>query len=188
MSNVQETFDWYYVGHYGQLGPLSANQMIDLIQDGVIERDTYVWRSGMADWVRAWIVPEFSSTFAIMAPSSPPPVPSAGPPIPPAASFTSEPTVPYGSTLPPASAMAYVPTMSPYEYLPASDRSKILGGVLQLIIPGVGRMYMGYLAHGILQLLTSMCFGLGYIWSVVDGVMILTGSVKLDGYGRRLKD
>lgn len=68
-----------------------------------------------------------------------------------------------------------------------SDRSRIAAGILNLVIPGVGRMYLGYMAHGVLQLILSLC-GVGYIWSIIDGIIILTGGVKLDGYGRRLMD
>lgn len=73
--------------------------------------------------------------------------------------------------------------------LPKSDRSRVLAGVLQLIIPGTGRMYLGYAAQGVLQLfLTPFGCGVGWLWSVIDGLIILTGGVKLDGYGRRLND
>ena len=68
-----------------------------------------------------------------------------------------------------------------------SDRSRIAAGVLQLVIPGVGRMYLGYVAIGVLQLLTSMC-GIGVIWSWIDALIILTGGVRYDGYMRRLDD
>ena len=67
-----------------------------------------------------------------------------------------------------------------------SDRSRAVGGVLQLF-PGVGRMYLGYWAHGVLQLVFTLC-GFGLLWSWVDGLYILAGGVKLDGYGRRLPE
>jgi TM2 domain-containing membrane protein YozV len=70
-----------------------------------------------------------------------------------------------------------------------SDRSRAAAGILQLILPGVGRMYLGYLAYGVLQLLlTIMTCGLLWLWSFIDGIIILTGGVKLDGYGRQLPD
>ena len=88
---------------------------------------------------------------------------------------------PYGTNAP-----------APYQMntlnLPVSDKSRIAAGVLQLIIPGVGRMYLGYLAQGVIQLLTTPLCGAGALWSYIDGIAILCGSTKLDGYGRVLKD
>jgi TM2 domain-containing membrane protein YozV len=69
-----------------------------------------------------------------------------------------------------------------------SDKSRTAGGILQIIIPGVGRMYLGYSAIGVLQLLLSFCAGVGWLWSVIDGIIILAGGVKMDGYGRYLTD
>ena len=71
--------------------------------------------------------------------------------------------------------------------VPISDRSRPLAGVLNLIFPGVGRLYLGYMALGILQLLFALC-GVGIIWSFIDGILMLAGSLKYDGYGRRLKE
>lgn len=68
-----------------------------------------------------------------------------------------------------------------------SDKSKTAGGILQLLIPGIGRIYLGYLAIGVLQLVLTPC-GVGLIWSWIDGVVILSGGVKLDGYGRQLNE
>jgi TM2 domain-containing membrane protein YozV len=78
----------------------------------------------------------------------------------------------------------YHPAYSPIR----SDRSRALAGILQLLIPGVGRIYLGYAAYGVLQLFFTLCFGIGYLWSIIDGIVILTGGVKLDGYGRQLAD
>ena len=68
-----------------------------------------------------------------------------------------------------------------------SDRSRALAGVLQLIFPGIGRIYLGYSAIGVLQLVSSLCF-FGYIWSIIDGIIILTGGVRIDGFGRPMGD
>ena len=69
-----------------------------------------------------------------------------------------------------------------------SDRNRVVAGILNLLLPGVGRIYLGYAAHGVLQLVLSFCFGLGYLWSFVDGIIMLSGGVKYDGYGRVLSD
>ena len=53
---MSEAASWYYVGTYGQLGPLTTEQFDEFIEAGVIERTTYVWRPGMPDWVPASVV------------------------------------------------------------------------------------------------------------------------------------
>lgn len=181
--------DWYYIGHYGQLGPLTRDQVDELIDGGVIESDTYVWRSGMQDWLPAAETPELRSFYQAAAANKPPPMP--GQPRTPAAKAVSPPPfgiqtkpVPTTDLFPNPYAASYHPT---YATVP-SDRSRLAGGLLQLIIPGVGRMYLGYAAYGVLQLVLTACLGIGWIWSVIDGILILAGTLKLDGYGRQLSD
>lgn len=170
--------DWYYIGHYGQLGPLTREQVDELIDGGVIARETYVWKFGMTDWLPADRVPELSLTFIKSTPISPPPPPSPQLRQPQMSS-----PVPYGMDPTPMPFAQYMPALNQAR----SDRSRTLGGVLQLLIPGVGRMYLGYAAYGVLQLVLSPC-GVGWIWSLIDGIIILAGGVKLDGYGRTLPD
>jgi hypothetical protein len=69
---------------------------------------------------------------------------------------------------------------------PYSDKQKIVAGLLQLFLGGVGagRWYLGNTGIALAQLFT--CGGLG-IWALIDGVMILTGNVR-DQYGRPLRD
>ncbi len=199
MQQEAGTYEWFYIGHFGQLGPLSAEQMEDLIRDGVIEHDTYIWRSGMSDWIRASSSPDFGALLRRTGNTTPPPPPTPGsvrpqnPPTPPAApTFDSPPYSPsvssvFADTTSPY-ARGIAGNLTPYELMPVSDRSRVAAGILGIIIPGIGRMYLGYWVQGFLQFMTSFCFGLGYIWSIVDGVLILTGTPKLDGYGRRLRD
>ena len=75
---------------------------------------------------------------------------------------------------------------APANYTVSSERSRVLAGVLQLLIPGVGRIYLGYAAYGVMQLLLVPCLLVGWLWSVIDGIVILAGGVRLDGYGRHL--
>lgn len=179
--------DWYYIGHYGQLGPLTREQIDELVDGGVISRETFIWRSGMTDWIPASRVEELRPTFSTVETfAAPPPPPSAPQPF-----STLTPTSPYGTETYKSEAYGFTPaTYGQASMMPTlvSDRSRVLAGVLNLILPGVGRIYLGYAAHGVLQLALSLCFGLGYVWSIIDGVLILVGSVKLDGYGRRLPD
>jgi len=174
--------DWYYIGHYGQLGPLTRDQIDELVDGGVISRETYVWSTGMAEWLPADRVAELRSIFSVSQPIAAPPPPPTMPRVPNPQAMPVRPAYPGD----PYSAMPS-PFGSPYSQL-RSDRNRVLAGVLQLLIPGVGRIYLGYAAHGVLQLLFFPCFGIGLLWSFIDGIIILTGGVKLDGYGRHLAD
>ena len=171
--------DWYYIGHYGQLGPLSREQIDELIDGGVIANDTFVWSTGMPEWLPAERVADLKPSFTANQHYATPPPPPMMPRI---SNPSTMPAKPYGSELyaPPTFGMASSTIRS--------DRNRALAGVLQLIIPGIGRIYLGYAAYGVLQLFFSLCFGIGYIWSIIDGIIILTGGVKLDGYGRQLAD
>src|SRR3982750_120850 len=80
-----QTAEWFYIGHYGQLGPLTREQIDELIGGGVIAKDTYVWRTGMSDWLNADRVPELRTEFAIADPFTMPPPPPTGKPTAPAA-------------------------------------------------------------------------------------------------------
>lgn len=176
------TAEWYYIGHYGQLGPLTREQIDELVEGGVIVRDTYVWRAGMTDWVAAESIVELQALFKQGSPyTSPPPAPStrtAGPPAPPVVPARRDPN---------NAMLGIQPTgLSPFP-LVRSDKSRTLGGVLQILIPGVGRMYLGYPAIGVLQLVMTLC-GVGFLWSWIDGIIILSGGVRMDGYGRQLND
>jgi hypothetical protein len=177
--------DWYYIGHYGQLGPLTREQIDELVVGGVIVRETYVWRAGMTDWIAADRCPELQAAFQMAAPAEPPPRP-----MPPSQTPRSQPApAPTPSWQSTGFALQQTSNFQPVFSSIRSDRSRAAAGILQLILPGVGRMYLGYLAYGVLQLtLTVMTCGLLWLWSFIDGIIILTGGVKLDGYGRQLPD
>ena len=184
---MSEAAAWYYVGSFGQLGPLTLEQMEELIEGGVIESSTYVWKPGMTDWLPAGHVNEFLSSFKLIEPfSSPPPIPGATPPV-----AQKQPDRPNNPG--PQQPMQAVSIQS-YGYnrnllLPKSDKSRTLAGILQIICPGLGRIYLGYAALGVIQLVLTplTCFAF-WVWSIIDGVMILSGQVRIDGYGRALED
>ena len=80
------------------------------------------------------------------------------------------------------------------------DKSKVVAGLLQLLglvgVLGIGRIYLGYTALGITQLIGGLVFGLitcgiGFIvpviWGIIDAVLILTDKVR-DPMGRPLRD
>lgn len=189
-----ESATWYYVGSFGQLGPLTLGQLEELVDGGVVERETYVWNAGMASWLPAAQIPQLAVALGRRLPyMEPPPTPTG----PPRASAT-VPTygVPPSFAAPPRAATvpsplnltnAYAAYASPYGMV--SDRSRVVAGILNILIPGVGRLYLGYSALGVIQLAAFLlsCFIL-WPWAIVDGILMLTGHVKIDGYGRILKD
>ncbi|MCL2281638.1 MAG: TM2 domain-containing protein [Dehalococcoidia bacterium] len=73
----------------------------------------------------------------------------------------------------------------------SQQKSKLVAGLLQIFLGwlGIGRFYLGYNGIAIAQLLVSIfTFGIGAIWPLIDGILILTGSVATDGKGVPLKD
>jgi TM2 domain-containing membrane protein YozV len=73
---------------------------------------------------------------------------------------------------------------------PLSDKSKLTAGLLQILLGsfGIGRFYLGYTTIGILQIVvTWFTCGLGGLWPLIDGIMIITGKVP-DAEGRTLRE
>ena len=67
----------YYVGVNGQqIGPFTMPQLTQLVQNGQLTPQSFVWKQGMAGWEQAGSVAELASLFA-------PPMPGAGPTPPP---------------------------------------------------------------------------------------------------------
>jgi TM2 domain-containing membrane protein YozV len=74
-------------------------------------------------------------------------------------------------------------------------KSKIAAGILGILLGalGVHNFYLGYTGKGIAQLLiTVLTCGWGSIfsgiWGLIEGILILTGSINVDGSGRPLRD
>ncbi|MCC6573442.1 MAG: TM2 domain-containing protein [Planctomycetes bacterium] len=98
-----------------------------------------------------------------------------------------------------AQPMAYPPGMAdpnapygidPKTGLPFSDKQKIVAGLLQIFLGGfgAGRFYTGHTGIAIWQIVaTWLTCGAGALWPLIDGIMMLTGSVT-DAQGRPLRD
>ncbi|MCL1885245.1 MAG: TM2 domain-containing protein [Dehalococcoidia bacterium] len=74
---------------------------------------------------------------------------------------------------------------------PSEQKSKLVAGLLQIFLGwlGLGRFYLGYTGIAVAQLLVSvLTLGIGAIWPLIDGILILTGSVATDAKGVPLKD
>lgn len=76
-----------------------------------------------------------------------------------------------------------------------APKSKITAGLLGIFLGafGIHNFYLGYKGKGLAQLLITVCtcFYAGiisYIWGLVEGIMILTGSINKDASGVPLRD
>ena len=78
--------------------------------------------------------------------------------------------------------------VDPKTGIPFSDKSKLIAGLLQILLPlGIGRMYMGQTGLGVAQLaVTLVTCGLGALWPFIDGIIILVGDQR-DTDGRPLR-
>lgn len=71
-------------------------------------------------------------------------------------------------------------------YVSGPPKSRLVAGLLQIFLGGfgVGRFYLGYGGIGAAQLLlTLFVCGVGAIWGLIDGIIILCGGVKTDARG-----
>jgi TM2 domain-containing membrane protein YozV len=115
---------------------------------------------------------------AVPPPPPPPPAPAPAPgyqgytpPGAPTGAYGVTPQTPYG--------------LHPVTGVPYSDKSKIVAGLLNILLPfGIGRFYIGDTKTGVLQLVvTLVTCGLGSLWSLIDGIIILaTDSKDANGY------
>ena len=70
------------------------------------------------------------------------------------------------------------------------EKSKMTAGLLGIFLGGLGihNFYLGYTGKAIAQIFLSLCFGVGALWGLIEGIMILCGSIKTDAKGNLLKD
>jgi len=75
---------------------------------------------------------------------------------------------------------------------PPDAKSKLVAGLLGIFLGGFGvhRFYLGYTQIGVIQVIvTIVTCGLGSLWGLIEGILILTGSgIKEDAQGRPLVD
>lgn len=89
---------------------------------------------------------------------------------------------------------AQAPNPAPVYYnaaptAPVEQKSKLAAGLLNILIPiGIGNFYLGYTGKAVAQLLLGFFCGVGVIWSLIDGILILTGKPNVDAKGIPLKD
>ncbi|WP_460835841.1 TM2 domain-containing protein [Nocardioides hungaricus] len=105
---------------------------------------------------------------------APPPYGQPAPPQQPQPGYGYNPAAPYG--------------VHPITGVPYSDKSKLVAGLLQILIPlGIGRFYIGDTKTGVWQLVvTLITCGIGGLWPFIDGIIILATDSK-DVHGRPLR-
>lgn len=160
--------DWFYQGKYGQVGPISDEQVKELAGLGGITCDTYLWRDGMSDWAKAANLPEVK-TLLPLNPPTPPAFQPAPPPVSGPFAFGPQPHYPQDRLAKNI----------------RSPRNAYVGGLLNFLVPGLGRFYLGYTEIGLLQFCLSFV-GIGLLWSWFDGITMFFGAVRFDGDGRSL--
>lgn len=52
-SGAPVSDQWFYVLEERQIGPVGRDQLIRLVERGIVQSDTFVWREGLQDWVEA---------------------------------------------------------------------------------------------------------------------------------------
>ena len=69
-------------------------------------------------------------------------------------------------------------------------KSKLVAGLLGILLGGLGihNFYLGYTGKGVAQILLSFCCGVGYIWGLIEGILILCGNINQDANGNPLGD
>lgn len=61
-----------------------------------------------------------------------------------------------------------------------SSKSRTIAAVLAFFLGGLGvhRFYVGKIGSGIAQIILTCCFGIGYIWALIDMIVILCGNFR----------
>lgn len=148
---------WFVrIGGQQQVGPVTEEQVQQMIQLNQLRPTDLVWREGMPSWVVA------NTLFAF--PMQPPPVGPAAPVSVPPGGYYQQP--------------GYYPQQPGVaggsDWLTALLLCIFLGGF------GAHRFYTGHTGIGVVQLFTLGGCG---IWALVDFIMILTNSYRdVNGY------
>ncbi|MBQ0091959.1 MAG: TM2 domain-containing protein [Clostridiales bacterium] len=71
----------------------------------------------------------------------------------------------------------------------SGQKSKLVAGLLGIFLGGLGvhNFYLGYTGKAIAQILLS-CIGIGAIWGLIEGILILVGKIDKDANGNLLGD
>ncbi len=136
-------------------GPVDETTLRTWAAEGRVAPASLSWRDGEAQWTPLSTRAELADLF----PSAPPATPAP----------------------PPTTTAMVVTPGAPKEWLAALLLSIFLGYL------GIDRFYLGHTGLGILKLLITIltCGILGWIWWLIDVILIATGSIR-DAQGRPL--
>ncbi len=72
------------------------------------------------------------------------------------------------------------------------QKSALAAGLLGILLGcyGVHNFYLGYTSKAIAQLVLGLIvigLPISYIWGLIEGIMILTGEISVDGHGQPIK-
>ncbi|MBQ8320434.1 MAG: NINE protein [Clostridia bacterium] len=70
-------------------------------------------------------------------------------------------------------------------------KSKLTAGLLGIFLGGIGvhNFYFGYTGKAVAQIFASMCtLGIGGIWGLIEGILILCGKINKDANGNLLQN
>lgn len=79
------------------------------------------------------------------------------------------------------------------------DKSKLTAGLLGIFLGSLGihNFYLGYTTKAVIQLVATLVGGIItcgiapigiWIWGLIEGILILTGKINVDGKGMLLKE
>ncbi len=77
------------------------------------------------------------------------------------------------------------------QVIQGEQKSKMAAGLLGIFLGSIGvhNFYLGNTTRGVIQIIvTLVTCGAGGIWGLIEGIMILCGSIKTDAKGVPLKD
>ena len=70
-------------------------------------------------------------------------------------------------------------------------KSKLVAGLLGILLGGIGvhNFYLGNTTRGIIQIVvTFVTCGIGSLWGLIEGILILCGNINTDANGNPLTD
>ena len=160
---------WLTQGDGRSYGPYTVEELRRFSAEGRLGSSSMVCREGSAEWVAVTtVIGPLGMPTAAVPPIAPPPVPPGA----------------HGGGYPGQQAVHH-----------PDARSRVAAGVLGILLGALGihNFYLGNTGIGLLQLLLSIlsCGWLApavWVWGLIEGILILTGSTKVDGRGIPLRD
>ena len=161
--------EWYYAENDDKKGPISDAQLKTLVQQGVIKRDTLVWKDGLKDWVVA------SKLKGLFLPLSSKSIPN----LPVSKSAATRAELPTKAPVVAPTGGAQAADQDGKEISGVSSGRRITAFILCLFLGwlGVHRVYLKK-SKALLMLISSLltCTLVGNIWAIVDLFRIASGS------------